>query len=88
MVCETIYCEKNILDIHIDGAATIWAGFLYFSDSEYGSFNIHNEDKSLYKTIPIKKNRFILIRNSSVTFHSVSPWLSKDTNRKSYYTTS
>ena len=50
--------------------------------------NIHNEDKSLHEAIPIKKNRLILTRNSSTTFHSVSPWLSKDTNRKSYYITS
>ena len=88
MVVENTYCEENILDVHHDNEVTIWSGSLYFSDSKDGSFNIHNEDKSLHKTIPIKKNRLILTRNSSTTFHSVSPWLSKDTNRKSYYITS
>lgn len=88
MVVENTYCEENILDVHHDNEVTIWSGSLYFSDSKDGSFNIHNEDKSLHETIPIKKNRLILTRNSSTTFHSVSPWLSKDTNRKSYYITS
>ena len=88
MVVENTYCEENILDVHHDNEVTIWSGSLYFSDSKDGSFNIHNEDKSLHEAIPIKKNRLILTRNSSTTFHSVSPWLSKDTNRKSYYITS
>ena len=88
MVVENTYCEENILDVHHDNEVTIWSGSLYFSDSKDGSFNIHNEDKSLHEGIAIKKNRLILTRNSSTTFHSVSPWLSKDTNRKSYYITS
>ena len=88
MVVENTYCEENILDVHHDNEVTIWSGLLYFSDSKHGSFNIHNEDKSLHKTIPIKKNRLVLTRNSKTTLHSVSPWLSKYTNRKSYYITS
>ena len=88
MVVENTYCEGNILDVHHDNEVTIWSGHLYFSDSKDGSFNIHNEDKSLHESIPIKKNRLILSKNSSTTFHSVSPWSSKDTNRKSYYITS
>ena len=55
MVVENTYCEENILDVHHDNEVTIWSGSLYFSDSKDGSFNIHNEDKSLHKTIPIKK---------------------------------
>jgi len=80
--------DKDILDVHYDSEVTIWTGLLYFSDSEYGgSFNIHSEDKRIFKSIPIKKNRLILTYNSDNSWHSVSPWKSLEP-RKSIYITS
>ena len=83
---ENYYTENNILDPHYDNEVTIWTALLYFVDSKYGSFNIHDGQKNLLKQIPIKKNRLIITYNSANSWHSVSPWLEK-TPRKSIYTT-
>lgn len=88
MYVTNLKTDKDILDVHYDSEVTIWTGLLYFSDSNYGgSFNIHTEDKTIFKKIPIKKNRLILTLNSSNSWHSVSSW--HDNNpRKSIYITS
>tara|TARA_B100001287_G_scaffold272867_1_gene275283 strand:+ start:1230 stop:1889 length:660 start_codon:yes stop_codon:yes gene_type:complete len=88
MFVENLKTDKNILDVHYDSEVTIWTGLLYFSDSmNGGSFNIHSHNKSIFKKIPIKKNRLILTYNSDNSWHSVSPWDS-DVPRKSIYITS
>ena len=88
MFVNNTQTDKDILDVHYDSEVTIWTGLLYFSDSEYGgSFNIHSEDKRIFKSIPIKKNRLILTYNSDNSWHSVSPWKSAEP-RKSIYITS
>lgn len=88
MYVTNLKTDKDILDVHYDSEVTIWTGLLYFSDSNYGgSFNIHTEDKKLFKKIPIKKNRLILTLNSDNSWHSVSPW-HDDNPRKSIYITS
>lgn len=88
MFVNNTQTDKDILDVHYDSEVTIWTGLLYFSDSEYGgSFNIHSDDKRIFKSIPIKKNRLILTYNSDNSWHSVSPWKSPEP-RKSIYITS
>lgn len=87
MFVENYYTEKNILETHYDNEVTIWTALLYFSESTHGAFNIHNEDKSLNKKIPIKQNRLILTENSSKSWHSVDPWL-ENYPRQSIYITS
>lgn len=87
MFVQNLYSEGNILDIHYDSEVTIWTGLLYFCDSDSGTFNIHENDKSLHKKIPIKRNRLILTRNGNTSWHSVSPWL-ESFPRKSIYITS
>lgn len=85
-IVENSYTETNILEAHYDSTVTIWTGLLYFVNSDYGSFNIHDNDLKIVKSIPVRKNRMIITRNSNTTWHSVSPWL-ESTTRKSIYTT-
>lgn len=86
MFVQNHKCKNNILDVHYDSEVTIWTGLLYFTNSEHGSFNIHNNDKSFNKMINIKKNRLILTKNGTTSWHSVSPWI-EDIPRKSIYIT-
>jgi hypothetical protein len=86
MFVENYYTSKNILEVHYDSEVTIWTGLLYFSDSKYGAFNIHDKNKTIVEKIPIKKNRLIITENSNKTWHSVDPWL-ESKPRKSIYTT-
>lgn len=85
-IVENSYTINNILDVHYDSAVTIWTGLLYFVNSNYGSFNIHDNKLNIVKKIKVKKNRMIFTRNSNTTWHSVSPWLEL-TPRKSIYIT-
>jgi hypothetical protein len=85
-IVENSYTETNILEAHYDSTVTIWTGLLYFVNSDYGSFNIHDNDLNIVKSIPVRKNRMIITLNSNTTWHSVSPWL-ESTTRKSIYTT-
>jgi hypothetical protein len=85
-IVENSYTENNILEMHYDNPCTIWTGVLYFVNSEYGSFNIHDETYTIVKKIPVRKNRMIITLNSNKTWHSVSSWL-ETTPRKSIYTT-
>ena len=86
MFVENYKTEKNILETHYDSEVTIWTGLLYFVDSEYGSFNIHDSNKKLVKKVNMKKNRLVLTENSNTCWHSVSQWL-EDYPRRSIYIT-
>lgn len=86
LIVENSYTENNIVECHYDNPVTIWTGTLYFVDSEHGSFNIHNNELTIVKKIPVRKNRMVITKNTSQTWHSVSPWL-ETTPRKCIYTT-
>ena len=86
MFVENYKTQNNILEPHYDNEVTIWTGLIYFVDSNYGSFNIHDNDKTLVKKIRMKKNRLILTENSNKCWHSVSNWL-EDYPRRSIYIT-
>ena len=81
------YTKDPILKVHHDHPVTIWTGLIYFSESDYGAFNIHDQDLSLYKKINIKKNRLILTLGSPTTFHGVDAWPVEEF-RKYFYLTS
>jgi hypothetical protein len=81
------YSEEPILEVHHDHPVTIWTGLIYFSDSDHGAFNIHNQDQSLHKKVPIRKNRLILTLGSPSALHSVDSWPLPEL-RKYFYLTS
>jgi hypothetical protein len=86
MFVENYKTNENILEPHYDSEVTIWTGLLYFVDSQYGTFNIHDSNKDIVKTINVKRNRLILTENSNKSWHSVSQWL-ENYPRRSIYTT-